>query len=279
MACCRASTASCNPLQRTYSTTAINYDFALITLAAPVSHGLGWFGIQRGTGDVTLDISSAGYPADKPSGTMWKTTCSGVEYAYGQNQGVFTDVSQCQNQAGLACMQRRLLLSEPVLLLTLCALQGCANILQHSCVASEGQSGASMWDPSSRKIHSILTGKVCVGWLWAGGGHLLLFFVFIRLFFFFLSFGSGRVERRRRQRGSNLILKLLFHLLLHFARFSCLPQACANILEHTCAGNDGQSGSPMYETATLQLRSILTGKVCFTLLLLFSFYHHQSPCR
>ena len=40
-------------------------------------------------------------------------------------------------------------------------LQACANILQHSCVASEGQSGASMWDPSSHRIHSILTGKVC----------------------------------------------------------------------------------------------------------------------
>lgn len=44
------------------------------------------------------------------------------------------------------------------------ALQACANILQHSCVASEGQSGASMWDPSSHRIHSILTGKV-----WAAG--------------------------------------------------------------------------------------------------------------
>ena len=84
--------------EQTYSTTAINYDFALITLAAPVSHSLGWFGIQRGTGDVTLDITSAGYPADKPTGTMWQTTCNNVEYVYGANQGVFTDVSQCQNQ-------------------------------------------------------------------------------------------------------------------------------------------------------------------------------------
>ena len=42
---------------------------------------------------------------------------------------------------------------------TLC-MQACANILQHTCVASEGQSGAGMWDTTSRKIHSILTGKV-----------------------------------------------------------------------------------------------------------------------
>ena len=39
-------------------------------------------------------------------------------------------------------------------------MQACANILQHTCVASEGQSGAGMWDTTSRKIHSILTGKV-----------------------------------------------------------------------------------------------------------------------
>ena len=46
-------------------------------------------------------------------------------------------------------------------------VQGCANILQHTCVASEGQSGAGMWDTASRKIHSILTGKVmthCSPW-------------------------------------------------------------------------------------------------------------------
>ena len=39
-------------------------------------------------------------------------------------------------------------------------MQACANILQHTCVASEGQSGAGMWDTSAKKIHSILTGKV-----------------------------------------------------------------------------------------------------------------------
>lgn len=63
-----ALTGACHVLQRTYSTTAINVDFALITLAADVSPGLGYFGIQRGTGTSTLNIGSAGYPADKPSG-------------------------------------------------------------------------------------------------------------------------------------------------------------------------------------------------------------------
>ena len=86
--------------QRTYSTTAINFDFALITLASPVSPSLGYFGIERGTGTETLNIASAGYPADKRQGTLWSTTCQNVEYAYGQNQGVFKDVSQCANQVG-----------------------------------------------------------------------------------------------------------------------------------------------------------------------------------
>ena len=88
--------------QRTYSTTAINFDFALITLASPVSPSLGYFGVERGTGTETLNIASAGYPADKRQGSMWSTTCQNVEYAYGQNQGVFKDVSQCANQVGAA---------------------------------------------------------------------------------------------------------------------------------------------------------------------------------
>lgn len=84
-------------MQSTYSTTAINYDFALITLISDVSPALGYFGIERGTGDVTYDIKSAGYPADKTTGSMWSTSCNGVEYDYGHNQGVFKDVSQCAN--------------------------------------------------------------------------------------------------------------------------------------------------------------------------------------
>ena len=52
--------------------------------------------------------------------------------------------------SGLLCLAEAALLG----------MQACANILQHTCVASEGQSGAGMWDTTSRKIHSILTGKV-----------------------------------------------------------------------------------------------------------------------
>lgn len=88
-------------LQETYSTTAINYDFALITLQADASPGLGYFGIERGTGTDTYNIASAGYPADKNTGSMWLTTCNNVEYDYGENQGVFKDVSQCVNNVSV----------------------------------------------------------------------------------------------------------------------------------------------------------------------------------
>ena len=93
--CCRLTQQV--SVQSTYSTTAINFDFALITLIADVAPTLGYFGIERGTGDVKYDINSAGYPADKSSGSMWLTTCSNVEYDFGGNQGVFKDVSQCTN--------------------------------------------------------------------------------------------------------------------------------------------------------------------------------------
>ena len=37
---------------------------------------------------------------------MWQTTCNNVEYDFGENQGVFKDVSQCVNNVSpsrLAC--------------------------------------------------------------------------------------------------------------------------------------------------------------------------------
>jgi hypothetical protein len=43
--------------------------------------------------------------------------------------------------------------------LTKLCLQRCANILTHTCISSDGQSGSGMWD-TDYKIRSILTGKV-----------------------------------------------------------------------------------------------------------------------
>lgn len=169
-----------------------------------------------------LRAPQVGYPADKPSGTLWMSQCQAVQYDYDGNQGIFKDVSQCTDQVRTAgspaaallcaawrrergCARRRrgphqaLALAhvlattapeaapspercsprlrscpgqsmsstvEPMHVRLLQSLSGvwrrrqrCANILQHNCVASEGQSGASMWD-SSNVVHSILTGKV-----------------------------------------------------------------------------------------------------------------------
>ena len=48
-------------------------DFALITLKAPVTEGTGYFGIQRGTGDANIDISSVRTPSYKGCQyTAWK---------------------------------------------------------------------------------------------------------------------------------------------------------------------------------------------------------------
>ena len=54
--------------------------------------------------------------------------------------------------------------------------------------------------------------------------------------------------------------------------------ACCHILQHTCIGNDGQSGSPMWETSTFNLDSILTGKVVFLFLAFRLFFNLTSAC-
>ena len=76
----------------------MNYDFALIALKAAVD-GPGWLGLTAGTGDPTYALTTAGYPGEKAAGTMWQCACSGVAINFGGNQGVFTDIDQCQNQA------------------------------------------------------------------------------------------------------------------------------------------------------------------------------------
>ena len=143
------------------------------------------------------------------------------------------------------------------------AVQGCANILQHSCVASEGQSGASMWDPSSHRIHSILTGKVwTAGALWETSSFL----------FWYRFWVSRQADRWMALSGRKGILHILQSWLdsclgspMTRACFFCLVHvqdcSCCNILQHSCVASDGQSGSPMWD-AHYTLHSVLTGKVC-----------------
>ena len=51
---------------------ALNYDFGLITLASPAPKGTTTMNIVAGQGtNVVYNLTTAGYPADKPSQTMW----------------------------------------------------------------------------------------------------------------------------------------------------------------------------------------------------------------
>lgn len=50
------------PLQPSYTPTAMNYDFALITLKDAASASAGYMGMTVGQGDVTLNLTTAGYP-------------------------------------------------------------------------------------------------------------------------------------------------------------------------------------------------------------------------
>ena len=64
---------------------------------------------------------------------MWQSTCAGVTLAY-SGSGPFTSVAQCSSG-------------------------GCANIMSHTCLSYDGQSGSAMWDASNLQ-RAILCGKV-----------------------------------------------------------------------------------------------------------------------
>ena len=55
------------------TSAALNYDFGLITLSSPAPNGTSSMNIAVGMGEsVSFDLQTAGYPADKPSQTMWQ---------------------------------------------------------------------------------------------------------------------------------------------------------------------------------------------------------------
>ena len=64
---------------------------------------------------------------------MWKSSCANVQFAY-QGGGQATNLLQCDNGS-------------------------CSNIVIHTCLSSDGQSGSGMWDANYTQ-HAILTGKV-----------------------------------------------------------------------------------------------------------------------
>ena len=67
---------------------------------------------------------------------MWQSQCSNVQFAY-QGGGQATNTLQCENGS-------------------------CSNIIIHTCLSSDGQSGSGMWDANYTQ-HAILTGKVSLG--------------------------------------------------------------------------------------------------------------------
>lgn len=55
------------------TSSALNYDFGLVTLASPAPVGTTALRIAAGVGNsVTISLQTAGYPADKPYRTMWE---------------------------------------------------------------------------------------------------------------------------------------------------------------------------------------------------------------
>ncbi|KXZ50154.1 hypothetical protein GPECTOR_17g790 [Gonium pectorale] len=97
------------------SLAALNYDFALLTLARPMPPGTFTLPIAPGAGIKVLNLQTAGYPGDKsPRGTMWTVTCPEVRFLFNG-----TEIEGCGS--------------------------GCGNMVVHNCVSWEGQSGSAMW--------------------------------------------------------------------------------------------------------------------------------------
>lgn len=44
---------------------------------------------------------------DKPQGTMWESMCGNIQIDYNGNQGVFTEIDQCQNEVRTAAPKGR----------------------------------------------------------------------------------------------------------------------------------------------------------------------------
>ena len=83
------------PVQPSYTTTAMNYDYALVTLANPATSGYLslFFPPSNGTTE-NASLTTAGYPGSKPSGTMWSSACGNTPIDYSSNNA-FANVQQC----------------------------------------------------------------------------------------------------------------------------------------------------------------------------------------
>ncbi|GLC43061.1 hypothetical protein PLESTM_001418600 [Pleodorina starrii] len=100
------------------SLAALNYDFALLTLDTPLPPETFTLPIAPGVGQEVMDLQTAGYPGDKPRGTMWTVRCPRVRFDF---EG--TELKGCNT--------------------------GCENMVVHDCVSWEGQSGSALWQTAA----------------------------------------------------------------------------------------------------------------------------------
>ncbi|KAL3134293.1 hypothetical protein ABBQ38_006555 [Trebouxia sp. C0009 RCD-2024] len=92
-----------------------------------INNGTAELAVVAGVGSQPYNLTTAGYPGDKDFGTMWTTNCSNVQFDF---EGASLEV--CGDN--------------------------CDNMVQHSCLTYEGQSGSSMWSGNNQSIRSIVTG-------------------------------------------------------------------------------------------------------------------------
>ena len=95
---------------------ALNYDFGLVTLASPAPSGTTTLAVAAGEGsNVVINLGTAGYPADKPSQTMWQvryTECAGLSI-YAVQSSVL-----CHSRPSLEALLLQMLLCDTCIWLT-----------------------------------------------------------------------------------------------------------------------------------------------------------------
>lgn len=60
---------------KSFNDNEFNWDFGVVELQDNIGYELGWMGIKSSCAETSLDLHVVGYPADKPSGTMWMAQC------------------------------------------------------------------------------------------------------------------------------------------------------------------------------------------------------------
>ena len=54
----------------------------MIVFDEPIGNTTGWMGYGYNTADSSINLNVSGYPADKPSGTQWRSYCTSVAFNY-----------------------------------------------------------------------------------------------------------------------------------------------------------------------------------------------------